>query len=77
MKIQVKKNIWQHEPEPIVAYRNLNISYDKIIPVGRYIKGNSTKSDIVIWNRQNKTSKNIEVTVSNGYGLNRAEKSCW
>ena len=73
MKIEVKDKVWEHEPEPVVANRNITIFYDKIIPAGRYIEGSAIKPDIVIWNRQDKTAKIVEVTVPNDYGLNRAE----
>ena len=73
IKIDVNDNIWEHEQKPTVASRNVSIFYDKIKPVGKYIEGNAVKLDIVIWNRQNKTAKIIEVTVPNDYGLNRAE----
>ena len=74
MKIEVKENIWEHEPEPMAANRNVTVFYDKIIPTGRYIEGSAIKPDIVIWNKQEKTAKIVEVTVPNDYGLNRAER---
>ena len=74
MKIEVKDKIWEHEPQPVVANRNVTIFYDKIIPAGRYIEGSAIKPDIVIWNKQDKTAKIVEVTVPNDYGLNRAER---
>ena len=66
---------WEHEPEPAVANKNITIFYGKIISVGRYVEGNALKPDIVIWNRQNKITKIIEVTVPNDYGLNWAERT--
>ena len=74
MKIRVNDNIWEHEPEPIVANENVTIFYDTIIPVGRYIEGRALKPDIVIWNKQEKTANLIDVTVPNDYGLNRGER---
>ena len=72
--IVVKDNIWEHEPEPVVANANTTIFYDKIIPTGRYIENSAIKPDIVIWNRQDKTAQIIDITVPNDYGLNRAER---
>ena len=43
MKIDVKNNICEHEPEPIVTNRNTTILYDKIIVVGRFIEGNTVQ----------------------------------
>ena len=75
MKIDAINNILKHEPETILANRNITIFYNKIIPVGRYIEGNAIKPYLVIWDRQNKTAKVIKVTVPNEYGLNRAERT--
>ena len=72
--IEVENKIWEHDPKPITANRNLTIFYDKIIPAGRYIENRAIKPDIVIWNKQQKTAKIIDVTVPNDYGLNRAER---
>ena len=74
MNIEVKDNIWEHEPEPIVANQHVTIFYDKPIPVGRYIEGRAIKPDIVIWNKREKTANIIDVTVPNDYGLNRGER---
>ena len=74
-KIDVNNNIWDHEPEPTVTDNNITKFYDKTIPEGRYIEGNAVKPDIVIWDKQNKTAKIIEVTVLNDYGLNRVERT--
>ena len=74
MEIEVKENIWEHEPEPVLSNSKVTIFYDKEIPAGRYIEGGAIKPDIVIWNRQDKTAKIIDVTVSNDYGLNRDER---
>ena len=71
----MNNNIWDHEPEPTVTNNNITIFYDKIIPTGRYIEGNAVKCEIVIWNKQKKTAKIIEVTVPKDYGLNRAERT--
>ena len=69
LKIEVKESIWEHEPEPMVVNRNVTVFYDKIIPTGRYIEGSVIKPDLVIWNKQEKTAKIVEVTVPNDYGL--------
>ena len=69
-----ENKIWEHDPKPITANRNVTIFYDKIIPAGRYIENRAIKPDIVIWNKQQKTAKIIDVTVPNDYGLNRAER---
>ena len=41
--------------------------------VGRYIDGGAIKPVIVVWNKENKTPKVMEVTEPNDYGLNSAE----
>ena len=73
-EIQVKENIWEHEPEPVVANANVTIYYDKIIPTGRYIEGGAIKPDLVIWDKKEKTCKIIDVSVPNDFGINRAER---
>lgn len=72
--IEVCSKIWEHEPQPITASRNITIFYDKIIPVGRYIENNAIKPDIVIWNKEKKSAHIIDVAVPNDFGLNRAER---
>ena len=74
MKVEVKDNIWEHEPVPFIGNRDVAIYYDKIIEAGRYIEGSAIKPDIVIWNKREKTAKIVEVTVPNDFGLNRAER---
>ena len=74
VKIEVKDNIWEHEPERAVKNDNVTIFYDMNIPAGRFIENSAIKPDIVIWNRQARTAKIVEVTVPNDYGLNRAER---
>ena len=73
-KIEVKDKVWQHEPDPVTSNGTVTIFYDKEIPTGRYIEGGAIKPDIVIWDRERKTAKIIEVTVPNDFGLNRAER---
>ena len=74
MNIKVKENIWEHEPEAVVTNNKVTIFYDKVIHTGRYIEGGAVKPDILVWNKQERTAKIIEVTVPNDYGLNRAER---
>ena len=73
-KIETKEKIWEHEPDPVISNGNITIFYDKKIPTGRYIEGGAVKPDILIWNKEEKTAKIIEVTVPNDFGLNRAER---
>ena len=74
MNIKVKENIWEHEPDAVMANNRVTIFYDKVIPAGRYIESKAVKPDIVVWDKQEKTAQLIEVTVPNDYGLNRAER---
>ena len=41
---------------------------------GRYCEGGAIRPDLVVWDREKKTAKIIEVTVPNDFGLNRAER---
>ena len=66
--------MWEHEPAPLTSNRKVDIYYDKIIRAGRYIENGAIKPDIVIWDKERKTAKIIDVTVPNDFGLNRAER---
>ena len=66
--------VWLHEPQPITATEEVSIFYDKPIVLGRYVEGGAIKPDIVIWDKNKKEAKVIEVSVPNDFGLNRAER---
>ena len=68
------KPVWEHEPEPVTANDAVTIFYDKPMLPGRYCEGGAIKPDLVVWDREKKTAKIIEVTVPNDFGLNRAER---
>ena len=68
------KQVWEHQPEPITAAENVSIFYDKPIVLGRYVDGGAIKPDIVVWDKQKKIAKVIEITVPNDLGLNTAER---
>ena len=68
------KSVWEHQPAPVTATDTVTIFYDKPIVLGRYVEGGAIKPDIVIWDRENRTAKVVEVTVPHDYGLNTAER---
>ena len=68
------KPVWEHEPEPVTANDAVTIFYDKPMLPGRYCEGGAIKPDLVVWDREKRTAKIIEVTVPNDFGLNRAER---
>jgi len=68
------KEVWNHEPQDVVANETTTIFYDKEIKAGRYVENGAVKPDIVIWDKENKSAKIIEVSVPNDFGLNRAER---
>ena len=74
VEIKTEEKVWEHEPEPVVSNGRVTVFYDKVIPTGRFIEGGAIKPDIVIWDKQEKSAKIIDVTVPNDYGLNRAER---
>ena len=68
------KEVWLHDSEPVIANKDVTIFYDKIIPSGRFIASRAVKSDIVVWNKKEKSSLIIDVSVPNDFGINRAER---
>ena len=68
------KQVWEHEPQQVTATDQVYITYDKPIVLGRYVDGGAIKPDIIVWDKEKKTAKVIEVTVPNDYGLNAAER---
>ena len=72
--MNVKVRLCNLEPYPVTSNEKVTIFYDKEIPTGRYIEGGAVKPDIVIWNKEEKIAKIVVVTVSNDFGLNRAER---
>ena len=68
------KKVWEHQPEPITATEKASIFYDKPIVLGRYADGGAIKPDIIVWDKEKKTAKVIEVSVPSDYGLNTAER---
>ena len=68
------KQVWEHEPQQVTATDQVYITYDKPIVLDRYVDGGAIKPDIVVWDKEKKTAKVIEVTVPNDYGLNAAER---
>ena len=72
--IEVKEKVWEHEPDRVTSNGKVTIFYDKEIPAGRYIEGGAIKPDIVIWDKESRTAKIVEVTVPSDFGLNRAER---
>ena len=68
------KKVWEHQPEPITATEKVSIFYDKPIVLGRYADGGAIKPDIIVWDKEKKTAKVIEVSVPSDYGLNTAER---
>ena len=62
--------VWGHQPVPITATEKVTIFYDKPIVQGRYADGGAIKPDIIIWDKEMKTVKVIEVSVP-GLDFNR------
>ena len=58
------KKVWEHEPQSVTATEKV---YDKPIVLGRYVKGGAIKPDIIDRDRENKSTKIIEVSVPNDY----------
>ncbi|XP_068243633.1 uncharacterized protein [Palaemon carinicauda] len=69
----MKKKAWEHEPDPATSKRTITIFY-KINPTRRYIEEGVIKPDIVIWNKEEKAAKIIDVTVPSDFDLNRAKR---
>ena len=72
--ITVSDKVWQHQPSPLTGNEQISIYYDKVMPTSSYIEEQAVKPDIVVWNREQKTAKIIEVSVPNDLGLNYSER---
>ena len=66
LKIPVKES-WLHEPAPVTTNSSgkVVVFYDKIITAGRYIESSAIRSDLVAWDKENRTAEVIDVCVPN------------
>ena len=72
--IDVCQRSWMHEPPGFVENDIVKITYDRVVPTGRFIESAAVRPDIVIIDNEKKTALVIDVSVPSDFGLGRAER---
>ena len=68
-KIERTEKYWEHEPQSVITYKEVDIFYEKAVDLGAYIENRANRPDIIIHNKTTKQVQIVEVGITNDIGI--------